>query len=73
MEPQHVRRQKEIRLEVLRMAQQIANSQYELKASQIVHDGHVNNKAYKLPTDNRVQEILNLAEEYLEFIQVEVG
>jgi F420-0:gamma-glutamyl ligase-like protein len=64
-----VRRDRDMRLEVLRMAQHIVNSRYELKVNQIVHDAHLKNKGYKVPLDNRTSETVNLAEEFLDFVE----
>jgi len=64
-----VRRDRDMRLEVLRMAHHTINTRYELKVNQIVHEAHLKNRSYKVPLDNRTAETVNLAEEYLEFVE----
>ena len=71
MENYH-KRSRELRIEALRMAHQTVFTKHEQKVAQIRWEAEIKNKAYKLPMDNRIQETLNLAEEYFDFVDVEI-
>ena len=62
----------EIRLDVLRIAKDLADDRYNVELSRRMDQAHNNGEdGYELPADNREAEALRLANKFYEFVQQE--
>lgn len=59
----------EIRLDVLRIAKDLADDRYHQEVSRRIDASSKNNTDYKLPADNRETETLKLASKFYSFVQ----
>ena len=65
----------EIRLDVLRIAKDLADDRYNVELSRRIDQAHntgtTDGVMYELPADNREAEALRLAKEFYQFVQQE--
>lgn len=59
----------EIRLDVLRIAKDLADDRYHQECGRRMDSSSRNNTDYELPADNRENETLELANKFYSFVQ----
>lgn len=59
----------EIRLDVLRIAKDLADDRYHQEVGRRIDTSSKNNTGYELPADNREDETLKLANKFYSFVQ----
>lgn len=59
----------EIRLDVLRIAKDLADDRYHQEVERRMHTSSQSNTDYELPADNREDETLKLANKFYSFVQ----
>ena len=61
----------EIRLDVLRLAKDLADDRFNVELGKRIDAAGRNNNDYELPADNRETEALALADKFYDFVQQE--
>jgi len=59
----------EVRLDVLRLAKELADQTQADKVSKVMCDANLNNTTYEIPEDNREEETLRIAERFYSFVE----
>jgi len=59
----------EVRLDVLRLAKELADQTQAEKVSKVMCDASVNNTTYEIPEDIREEETLRIAERFYSFVE----
>ena len=59
----------EIRLDVLRLAKELADQTQAEQVGKVMCDASLHNTTYELPEDNREAESLRIAEQFYKFVE----
>ena len=59
----------EVRLDVLRLAKELADQTQAEKVCKVMDDANKNDTTYEIPEDDREEETLRIAERFYKFVE----